>query len=80
MIPIEENLVDIVWGTEQPKLTSNPIITLDLIFSGETVADKWTKVKNQLNEMNCDALVVSALDEIACMYIHMSKINIILTE
>ncbi|XP_065371028.1 xaa-Pro aminopeptidase ApepP isoform X1 [Calliphora vicina] len=65
LIPVEDNLVDIVWGTDQPNLTSNPIVTLDLKFSGETVADKWEKVKTQMHEKNCEALVVSALDEIA---------------
>lgn len=67
-MPVEENLVDIVWGNDQPTVTSNEIVTLDLEFSGETIAEKWLKVKNQMTEKACGTLVVSALDEIACMY------------
>lgn len=65
LIPLEDNLVDLIWGAEQPKSTSHQIITLDVEFAGQTVAEKWTNVKNQLLEKNCEALVVSALDEIA---------------
>uniref|UniRef100_A0A1I8N275 Metallopeptidase family M24 n=1 Tax=Musca domestica TaxID=7370 RepID=A0A1I8N275_MUSDO len=65
LIPVEENLVDIVWGEEQPKQTSNPIITLDTTFAGMTVSDKWANVKEKLTEKKAQALVVSALDEIA---------------
>lgn len=63
---MECNLVDLVWGADQPPLTSKPIVTLDLKFSGESVSDKWAKVKDQMNEKNCEILVLSALDEIAC--------------
>lgn len=65
LMPVEENLVDLVWGDEQPAITSNAIISLDLKFAGKTIADKWTNVKNQLTEKNSEALVLSALDEIA---------------
>ncbi|KAM7359858.1 aminopeptidase P isoform 2-T2 [Cochliomyia hominivorax] len=65
LIPVECNLVDLVWGEDQPPLSSKPIITLDLKFSGETVSDKWKKVKEQMIEKNCEILVISALDEIA---------------
>lgn len=67
-MPIECNLVDIVWGADQPNKTLKAIIPLDLEFCGETVADKWAKVKNQINEKKCEIMIVSALDEIACMY------------
>lgn len=65
LIPVEDNLVDEVWGSEQPKITSNPIVTLDTKFAGQTVADKWSNVKQQMCEKKVQALVVSALDEIA---------------
>ncbi|XP_046805736.1 xaa-Pro aminopeptidase ApepP isoform X2 [Lucilia cuprina] len=65
LIPVEDNLIDLVWGADQPKPTSNPIVILDLKLTGESVADKWEKVKNKMNEKNCEVLVVSALDEVA---------------
>lgn len=69
LLPLEENLVDAVWGAEQPARTCNPIITLDLIFAGATIAEKWRNVKCQMEEKKTHALVVSALDEVACEYI-----------
>ncbi|XP_013109085.1 xaa-Pro aminopeptidase ApepP isoform X1 [Stomoxys calcitrans] len=65
LVPVEDNLVDIVWGEEQPKQTSNQMITLDNTFAGSTVSDKWANVKQQMTEKKVQALVVSALDEIA---------------
>nr|CAA10526.2 aminopeptidase P [Drosophila melanogaster] len=65
LVPIEGNLIDEVWGEDQPPQTSNKIITLKLEHSGVTIAKKWDVVRQQLKEKNADALVVSALDEIA---------------
>ncbi|KAI8043290.1 xaa-Pro aminopeptidase ApepP [Drosophila gunungcola] len=65
LVPIEKNLIDEVWGADQPAQTSNPIITLKLEHSGVTIAKKWEVVRKQLKDKNVDALVVSALDEIA---------------
>ncbi|TMW41404.1 hypothetical protein DOY81_013516, partial [Sarcophaga bullata] len=62
LVPVEENLVDIVWGSDQPAVTSNEIVTLDLEFCGETIAEKWLKVKNQMNEKACGTLVVRFLN------------------
>lgn len=65
LVPVEKNLIDEVWGADQPNVTSNPIVTLDIMFSGETIAEKWKKTIAQMSEKNCEAMVVSALDEIA---------------
>lgn len=67
-MPVEQNLIDLVWADKQPAATSNPIITLDLKYAGETVEQKWNKIKSQLQDKKSHALVVSALDEIACRY------------
>uniref|UniRef100_A0A1A9VFT0 Aminopeptidase P N-terminal domain-containing protein n=1 Tax=Glossina austeni TaxID=7395 RepID=A0A1A9VFT0_GLOAU len=69
LLPLEENLVDAVWGAEQPARTCNPIITLDLKFAGATIAEKWRNVKCQMEEKKTQALVVSALDEVACEFL-----------
>ncbi|XP_017006986.2 xaa-Pro aminopeptidase ApepP [Drosophila takahashii] len=65
LVPIEKNLIDEVWGEDQPAQTSNTIISLKLEYSGVPVAKKWQVVRKQLKDKNVDALVVSALDEIA---------------
>ncbi|KAH8333677.1 hypothetical protein KR059_002320, partial [Drosophila kikkawai] len=65
LVPVEDNLVDKVWGNEQPAQNANPIDTLKLQFAGMTIARKWEDVRQQMKQKSVDALVVSALDEIA---------------
>ncbi|KAH8307741.1 hypothetical protein KR044_011756 [Drosophila immigrans] len=65
LVGIERNLIDDVWGDEQPPRSSNKIITLSLGFAGKTIAQKWEEVRQQMKVQNASALVVSALDEIA---------------
>ncbi|XP_068155286.1 xaa-Pro aminopeptidase ApepP [Drosophila tropicalis] len=65
LVPIEKNLIDEVWGSDQPPQTSNSLKTLDLKFSGLTIEEKWKIVREKLDEKNSDVLVISALDEIA---------------
>ncbi|XP_017025563.1 xaa-Pro aminopeptidase ApepP [Drosophila kikkawai] len=66
MVPIESNLIDEVWsGAGQPARTSNSIISLKLEHAGVPVERKWETVRQQMKDKNADALVVSALDEIA---------------
>lgn len=65
LVGIERNLIDDVWGDDQPPLTCNKIITLKLDFSGETIGKKWDRVREQMKLFNANALIVSALDEIA---------------
>lgn len=65
LVGIEHNLIDDVWGDDQPPLTCNKIITLNLNFAGETIAKKWDRVRAEMKLLNASALIVSALDEIA---------------
>ncbi|KAH8248915.1 hypothetical protein KR032_004268, partial [Drosophila birchii] len=65
LVPVEDNLVDKVWGEDQPAQNANPIDTLKIQFAGKTIAKKWEDVRHQMKEKSVDALVVSALDEIA---------------
>lgn len=65
LVGIERNLIDDVWGDDQPPLTCNKMIRLKLEFSGETIGKKWDRVREQMKLFNANALIVSALDEIA---------------
>ncbi|EDV97544.1 xaa-Pro aminopeptidase ApepP [Drosophila grimshawi] len=65
LIGIERNLIDEVWGVDQPARTSNNIIALKLNFAGETILKKWERVRQQMELQNVSALIVSSLDEIA---------------
>ncbi|ALC44134.1 ApepP [Drosophila busckii] len=65
LVGIERNLIDDVWGDDQPPRTSNKIIPLPLELAGETIAKKWDRLREQMNQKGAGALIVSALDEIA---------------
>lgn len=65
--PVRENLVDKVW-LEQPAQTNNKTISLALKYCGESIETKVGKIREQMKERDSSALVVSALDEIACKY------------
>lgn len=62
---VKQNLIDLVWD-DQPGPTSNPIITLDVKFSGKLVGDKLDEIQEKMKANDAKVLVVTALDEIAC--------------
>ncbi|XP_053977342.1 xaa-Pro aminopeptidase ApepP [Hylaeus volcanicus] len=65
LMPLEENLIDKVWGTEQPLATGNIILPHPLQFSGCTVKEKVRLCRKEMNKNKAKALVVTALDEVA---------------
>jgi Xaa-Pro aminopeptidase len=65
MTAVKENLIDLVWD-EQPAKPNNPVISLDIKFTGKSVADKLTEIRAKMSEQNSKIMVVTALDEIAC--------------
>lgn len=64
---IESNLVDLVWH-DQPVRKFNPIISLDTSISGRTTADKVAQIRRDMKENKCTAVVITALDEVACEF------------
>ncbi|KAI7815714.1 Xaa-Pro APN2 [Rhyzopertha dominica] len=64
LVPVLTNLVDVIW-TDKPSFPSNPIKPLPLKYTGKTVGEKLMDIRNQMNEKNATALVITALDEIA---------------
>ncbi|XP_067616242.1 xaa-Pro aminopeptidase ApepP isoform X1 [Eurosta solidaginis] len=65
LIPVKNNLVDLIWMADQPKRPSEPIRYLEQKFAGLTVAKKWENVKKQMLDKMAEALLVTSLDEIA---------------
>ena len=65
IVPTEQNLVDLVWGSERPPLPSAPVIVHGEEWAGESIGSKVSKVRAKLKDSKCSALVVTALDEVA---------------
>jgi len=67
LVPIKENLVDIVWS-DRPARPANPIFRLGEEYAGESVATKLASLRDKLNRAGSPGTVVSALDEVAWLF------------
>ncbi|XP_011644972.1 xaa-Pro aminopeptidase ApepP isoform X1 [Pogonomyrmex barbatus] len=65
LISLSENLVDKVWGDEQPARTANKVVPQPLQYSGQSTGDKVKLCRKAMQENDATVLVVTALDEIA---------------
>jgi len=65
LVGVEANLVDRVWGADQPPRPANPVVPLEIQFAGEEWASKVTRVRDAIRAKGCDLLVLSCLDEVA---------------
>ncbi|XP_059610835.1 xaa-Pro aminopeptidase 1-like [Phlebotomus argentipes] len=64
VVSISDNLVDLVWS-DRPEITLSELEVQPLRFSGQEIADKLSVIRGDIESSNGEALVVSALDEIA---------------
>ena len=65
LIGLTNNLVDKVWGLNQPDRPKQPIVPLEMKFTGKSWEGKIDDFQNQMAERGVDNLVLSALDEVA---------------
>ncbi|KAJ2251855.1 hypothetical protein GGI13_003610 [Coemansia sp. RSA 455] len=68
LVAIEENLVDIVWGSQRPPRPQDKVFIHDVKYAGEAHMDKITRVRAGFESLDTDGLVVAALDEIAWLF------------
>lgn len=68
LAPVEENLVDIVWGDDRPSLPHEPITVLDEKFAGKDAKTKLAELRKELGKKSSLGFVVSMLDEIAWLF------------
>lgn len=61
-----ENLVDLVWAKERPARPAEPLLVLADTYSGQAFAEKLKTVRGAIDKEQGSALVIAALDEIAC--------------
>jgi Xaa-Pro aminopeptidase len=67
LIPVPENLVDMVWD-DRPPPPQNPINPLSDKFTGQKWQDKIAVIRQEMVKKNCRALVLTALDDIAYLF------------
>lgn len=66
LVPIEDNLIDLVWGKDQPAFSPQQIDHLPIEYSGKSSADKINELRSYLKAQNYSSIILSSLDEIAC--------------
>lgn len=59
------DLIRPLWVEGRPAIPQTPLYGYDVRFAGESVADKLARIRKAIAEKKADAMVVSALDEIA---------------
>ncbi|CAK9436225.1 uncharacterized protein LODBEIA_P07830 [Lodderomyces beijingensis] len=65
---LKTNLVDVIWGDEQPKRSLAPIYHLDLKYCGEHTNSKLARVRGIMRERNATHYVVTELDSVAWLF------------
>lgn len=66
LVSVEENLVDAIWA-DRPEISLSDIIKLEEKYSGRSVENKLQWLRGELKKENCRTLLITALDEIACI-------------
>lgn len=64
MVPVKENLVDLVWAS-QPLRPANPVFRLEDRYAGESVAQKLSRMREKLRRIGSPGTILSQLDEVA---------------
>lgn len=68
LVPMEENLVDIVWGNERPPRPREAVTVLQDSLAGKSVYRKLQDLRRELEKKNAIGFVISMLDEIAWLF------------
>lgn len=65
LVPINRNMVDMVWGTRRPMPKANALKVHPVRFAGERWDAKVAKLRSNLTALRCDGMIVTSLTEIA---------------
>lgn len=65
--PIAADLISPIWNN-RPPLPTNPAILLEDQYTGQSASEKLNQLRKQLEQLNTDAILLSALDEIAWLF------------
>lgn len=69
LVPLKENLVDTVWESRPPHVVA-PVCIQPLGFTGRSAKDKISDLRGKLDQEKAYAIVVTTLDEVRFMFLH----------
>eukprot|EP01119_Soliformovum_irregulare_P014850 TRINITY_DN4099_c0_g1_i4.p1 TRINITY_DN4099_c0_g1~~TRINITY_DN4099_c0_g1_i4.p1 ORF type:complete len:472 (-),score=189.74 TRINITY_DN4099_c0_g1_i4:49-1464(-) len=67
LVYVGDNLIDLVWDGK-PAHPKNPIFLHPVKYAGKDFVEKIADVRTAIDQSQCDALIVSATDEIAWLF------------
>ncbi len=59
------DLIRPLWVKDRPAIPSDPLFVFDEQYAGESVESKLTRIRTEVRKAGAEAMVISALDEIA---------------
>ncbi|KAL3276551.1 hypothetical protein HHI36_011926 [Cryptolaemus montrouzieri] len=65
LIPIKVNLIDVIWTENRPPKRNKNVFVLEEKYSGKSWITKVKELRNATKKLSADAIIVTALDEIA---------------
>ncbi|XP_075217070.1 xaa-Pro aminopeptidase 1-like isoform X2 [Lycorma delicatula] len=65
LLPVKNNLIDLIWTENRANYSKHVAYTWPVNYAGKEWNAKVTEVRNAIKDMDCDAIVITALDEIA---------------
>lgn len=65
--PIATDLISPIWNNRPPR-PANPAFLLKDQYTGQSASEKLTELREQLQLLETDAILISALDEIAWLF------------
>lgn len=67
LVPIEGNLVDVVW-TEQPANPAEPVFALPDSITGQSLKEKLEAIRQKMSALKVQVLPLTKLDQIAWLF------------
>lgn len=68
VIPVKPNLIDQIWGEDQPKVSDSSVEVLPLKFAGRSFKDKLNELRAEIEKNRGVGFLVTALDQVAWLY------------
>ncbi|KAK4190429.1 putative Xaa-Pro aminopeptidase 1 [Podospora australis] len=65
---VDDNLVDIVWGSDRPPRPNNQVFLLDEKYTGKHMSTKLADLRKELEKKESGGYVLSLLDDIAWLF------------
>lgn len=62
------NPIDIVWGDERPTPPQGRVRSHHLRYAGQSVEDKLTQLRTEMENKKCNHMLLSMLDEVCWVY------------